>query len=496
MSAALCADVGAAHGHDLPGGVKREFPLLPAVPRRVRLRRKTPPPVFVENDPDAASQFPGELPAGAFLRESGVLEASAFGRPAPLKTLEEGLECRATLARYKRWAMKDMIASGYIPRNVRPGTPLGQEQMNQAWKARYMPSQESREWRDHLQRWQESPMPRPSYGARPESDVHRHVDLVSQRRPSSRQREDESKTERRLISSLCTYNGEWGKITDWSVSDRLLDEVSVLRHDRTPQERQAIAITTMCAELLSRSPQVAALWKTLCERLPQRLQAMHIHQWACSLELCPHTFLESRVLRVHVHLYAHFGKDKRKLTSLEKDLRIFGSTPRISQDQVGHVLQARTAGPNAAMYYLQCPKIGMLHYMGSRLPFSGYLVNGEWIMNMVQSGKMEASKARGEIVRTAKRLTAMLDNLDRWVRETRSAHLRMVEAALRIELTKKAQPFRTLEPVAQWQKQYAQEKQRYKFLVLDGLSGMGGQDAVHRFFRARLCGARGSPEAE
>ena len=90
----------------------------------------------------------------------------------------------------------------------------------------------------------------------------------------------------------------------------------------------------------------------------------------------------------------------------------------------------------------------------------------------------------------------MLDNLDRWVRETRSAHLRMVEFTLRLELTKKAQPFRTLEPVAQWQKQYAQEKQRYKFLVLDGLSGMGGQDAVHRFCRAKLWGARGSPEAE
>ena len=72
----------------------------------------------------------------------------------------------------------------------------------------------------------------------------------------------------------------------------------------------------------------------------------------------------------------------------------------------------------------------------------------------------------------------------------------MVEFALRLELTKKAQTFRTLEPVAQLQKQYAQEKQRYKFLVLDGLSGMGGQDAVHRFFRAKLCGARGSPEAE
>ena len=43
----------------------------------------------------------------------------------------------------------------------------------------------------------------------------------------------------------------------------------------------------------------------------------------------------------------------------------------------------------------------------------------------------------------------------------------MVEFALRLELTKKAQTFRTLEPVAQLQKQYAQEKQRYKFLVLD-----------------------------
>ena len=477
MSAASSADVGAEHGYVLPGGVKREGPLLPAVVRRVRLRGKTRPGVCFGNDSHPSSQSPSDFAASGPLAESGISGPVSSVLTEP-RGRTEFLLSKAALARYKRWAVKHIIHS--CTRGPRffeaPMSKEAKELLDREWKEKYKPDPASDGWREHMRRWRESPLPRPSK-ARPEEEVQQENHLVAESVQTRRERRESNG--QRVLSALCTYNGDWGKITDWSVSERLLDEVSVLRQDRTPQERQAIAVTNMCDELLTRSPQLATLWKGLRDRLPPRLQAMHIFQWACSLELCPHTFLDSRVLRVHVHLFVHFGGGKRQLSCFDKELRLFGTRPRVSTHQSGHMLQARTCGPNAAMYYLQCPKIGMLHWMGSALPFSGYLVNGEWIMNMVQGGKMDAGKARGEIVKTAKRLSAMLDNLDRWVRETRSAHLRMVEAALRIELTKKAQPFRTLEPVAQWQTQYAQDKQRYKFLVLDGLSGMGKTQFAH-----------------
>ena len=476
MSAASCLDEGAEHGGVLAGGVKREGPLLPAMPRRVRLRRKTPSCRIIQDDSQLGSQSPGGLDLSGLLADpaAGAASSADIG----LDRSESRAVARKTFARYKRWALTQIVSSWPADRRCRPHTPAGQALVASVWQTKYQPGGESGEWREHMQRWRRAPAPRPSL--LPDADTAREeADILESRVDARAQLGTEGRRGPRLHSALCTYNGAWGKITDWSVPERLLDEVSVLRQEQTAQERQDIAVTTMCEELVTHSAQLSRLWAALRDRMPQRLQAMSIFQWACSLELCPHTFLESRVLRVHVHLFVNFGLQKRQVKNLEKELMLFGSRPRISSSSGGHVLQARNSGPNAGMYYLQCPKLGMLHHMGSMMPFTGYLVNGEWIMNLVQGGKMSATKARGEIIRTAKRLDAMLANLDRWVRETRTAHLRVLEEALRHDMSRKARPFRTLEPVAQWLQQFTVAKQRYKFLVLDGLSGMGKTQFAH-----------------
>ena len=475
MSEASSADVGAAHANVVPGGVKRDGPLLPAPVRRRRLRGKTSPEELVGNDFPHFSQSQGD--ADDFGSRAASDDPDADDLDADDPDADDSAGYRVAFARYKRWALKDIVSSLPKPQKRIYESERGTAFVAEVWKTRYKPGGDSFEWLQQLDRWKQSRPPRPMW--RPGiDDLTKDAALLSAG-ATKRRRECGVGDAKRLNSAFCTYNGEWGRLTDWTVSERLLDEVQVLRQDMTVQERQAIAVTTMCDELRTQSAQLAQLWRRLQNSLPDRLEALSIFQWACSLELSPQTFLESRVLRVHLHVFVHFGSRKRDLNAVSSQLRIFGSQPIISVNHLGHVAQSRTVGPNAGMYYLQCPKIGMLHNMGSVQPFTGYLVNGEWIMNMVQQQKMLASKARPEIVRTAKRLPAMLENLDRWVRETRSTHLRQLEAALRRDLSTKAQPFKTLEPVVQWLKQFDKKQERYKFLVLDGLSGMGKTQFAH-----------------
>ena len=151
---------------------------------------------------------------------------------------------RQTLLRYKRWPFQQILSSAPPEKRIRPESPRGQELLMQEWQVRYLPGGDSGEWKQHPQRWRQSPAPRPSY-REGETTQQEQADLLTKFAQGGRMGRPEQRQRQRLKSALCTYNDDWGKITDCSVSERLLDEVSVLRQDRTPQERQAIAVTTM-----------------------------------------------------------------------------------------------------------------------------------------------------------------------------------------------------------------------------------------------------------
>ena len=49
---------------------------------------------------------------------------------------------------------------------------------------------------------------------------------------------------------------------------------------------------------------------------------------------------------------------------------------------------------------------------GNVLPYHDYLVSGEWVMNLMQQGKMDFGPARTELVKVGKNLPRLLQCLD------------------------------------------------------------------------------------
>ena len=125
------------------------------------------------------------------------------------------------------------------------------------------------------------------------------------------------------------------------------------------------------------------------------------------------------------------------------------------------------------MYYLQSPKRGSVFSAGSVEPFHSYLVSGEWVMNLVQAGKMDFPIARAELIKTAKNLPRLLQNFDKSIQELREERMRERILSIERELERSERPFKTIPEVEEWKAEHAVPRPRDRFLVLVGTSGMG-----------------------
>ena len=126
-----------------------------------------------------------------------------------------------------------------------------------------------------------------------------------------------------------------------------------------------------------------------------------------------------------------------------------------------------------AMYYCQVDKLGSLFRGGTKVPYTEYQVNGDWILNLVQARKLSLSTARHELVRCMKNLPRNLQALDLWWAEERKVRLLILQDQVSAELSKNTRASRRVEQVDAWTKQYDEVLRRYKFLVLDGPTRMG-----------------------
>ena len=131
------------------------------------------------------------------------------------------------------------------------------------------------------------------------------------------------------------------------------------------------------------------------------------------------------------------------------------------------------------MYYLQCPKIGLVHSSGNKQPFVGYSVNGDWIMTMVVQEKMTLEDARKEMIRSGRGLVRRLSDLDKLKECRREQELTVRIAELQQRLSTSLRQFRIFPEVEAWKSLYDKVGlPRKKFLVLEGGSGLGKTEFV------------------
>ena len=256
-------------------------------------------------------------------------------------------------------------------------------------------------------------------------------------------------------SAFLTYNGDWGK----------LESVLVPENLQAGSDEELDLIVGLCrknAHVLQCWKSYEAHWQNICKRDGWS-------EYAIAFEICCSTLRDKRVVRLHAH--ASVRKGKRTKLSSALTYAWMGGEPHLAfQVNAG---RCRQSGDNQSMYYLQCPKKGKVFSKGNIEPFLTYLVSGEWVMNLVQAGKMDPVLARAEIVKTAKNLPRLLQNLDKYVLELREQRLRQRIVSIEMELERSERPFKIFPEIERWKEEHASPRPRYRFLVLVGPSGLG-----------------------
>ena len=256
-------------------------------------------------------------------------------------------------------------------------------------------------------------------------------------------------------SAFLTYNGSWGLMTSLPVPENL----------KAGSPEELACIVEQCqtsAYLVEAWKSYQAHWEEVCLRDGWT-------EYAIAFEICTSTLKDQRLVRVHAH--ASIRRPVKQKIRSSKGYAWRGALPHVSS--LVSAGRCRTSGDNQCMYYLQCPKWGQVFSKGNIEPFHTYLVNGEWVLNLVQAGKMHPQVARAEIIKTAKNLPRLLQNLDKYVSEMREQRLRDRIAQIELELQRSERPFKIFPEIERWKEEHAVARPRYRFLVLVGPSGLG-----------------------
>ena len=256
-------------------------------------------------------------------------------------------------------------------------------------------------------------------------------------------------------SVLLTYNGEWG----------------VLPNTLVPATASCQELT----EALRLEPTASLLWQEFQAFVGKVVKRYWHVDWAASLELCTESWVSHRLVRVHCHC---FLKSEAKLWAKVSDGWHFRDS--VPNKSYGCPMENRRGVRGGqGFYYLQCPKIGLVFTAGSREPFVGYSVNGDWVMGMVVQEKMRPEDARAEMIRSGRGLVRRLADLDKLLECRKEQDMSRRVALLQARLSGSLRRFRVFPQIEAWRSSYDKEGlPRKKFLVLEGGSGLGKTEFV------------------
>ena len=174
--------------------------------------------------------------------------------------------------------------------------------------------------------------------------------------------------------ALLTYQGSWGVL---EVDAEKLSAVFALDADPLqPPEDHEHVVVNMVADAVRDMVAFEDLQQKMNNFVEGFVKQHHADSWAYSLELCPKTLLEKRVVRVHAHMYiakhtAFRLKDPSALVFME-------TTPVEATTVVIGTSTRATSRNFAGLYYYVAKKVGSIYRQGSHEPFTGFPVNLSW----------------------------------------------------------------------------------------------------------------------
>ena len=191
---------------------------------------------------------------------------------------------------------------------------------------------------------------------------------------------------------------------------------------------------------------------------------------AISLELCPQTYQLQQRIQLHLHCFVRSSNrlDTRKCASMN----FAGNVPHMSSSLNGVSLKGSRAVWSGFLYCALPDKVGCIFSDSTRQPFTQFLVNPNWITNMVQGGKLTVERARSYLVRCVNSDKHIMQ-LERYEAELERQAVAEAAAEAQRLLGGSLKEQKTYPKVTAFLNQFKKPRHRYKFLVLAGPSKMG-----------------------
>ena len=252
---------------------------------------------------------------------------------------------------------------------------------------------------------------------------------------------------------LLTFVGPW----TWRAKD------GVVRHtgDLTLAE---------VVHVLQRDAAVCDLWSNMRRHADMLLSRVQAADLACCLEVCPRTFEEEHVARLHLHVFLR-APQRMSLPPLRL-LDFEGAVPVVA-DVVGGLPTSRQSGSWAGYLYCIVEKFGQVFSYGTKRPFKDFLVQGQWVLNLLQARKISLPYARELVLQSCHNVQRHVKELDMLAREHEKERVAAARRVAECGLAMQRKRWRSVRAVVDWHEQYKSEAFRYKFLVLDGPSKLG-----------------------
>ena len=251
----------------------------------------------------------------------------------------------------------------------------------------------------------------------------------------------------------------------WMLPAGFVDITGVLH------EGESTTSLAQVVERLRQSDSVKKSWERILDHGRRCMQQAGGEDVAICLEVCPETLELQQVVRLHVHALIRSNCNLLAVQHLWKyDL---GEARADIRNGVKGVNSTRQRAQwSGFLYCCLKEKKGTVFAESTKPPFTGFLVNPQWVMNLVQADKLDIQAAHKLLVRCV--------NGSRHIKELQAYDLELEKIAVKEAV---AEAERLLGGSLKEQKQYSKvqafcnqfkkPRHRYRFLVLSGPSRVG-----------------------
>ena len=172
--------------------------------------------------------------------------------------------------------------------------------------------------------------------------------------------------------------------------------------------------------------------------------------------------------RVHFHVAVRGSAQQLQAYA---DTSFNGTHGYVARSLMGH--EGSGSRGYQAFLYVQAQKIGQIACGGNVSMFDDYAVQPDWVMLLLQSGKIHVQEARRLALRVVRNLPQVLSILETMEGDQMETRLQQHVCAVQQALAEQQYPFKVLPQVVAWTHEFSKLRARYKFLVLDGPSQAG-----------------------